>query len=324
MERARKLISKEKIVLKGISFNNFNDSDSVNATLQRIEKHLEKIAMNANNTADVAPQMKRKPDEELKENSPKVQILSDDDYMDRLIREDDWNDHQFATGERDEKSRCQQDIAMQKCTRKDDRNKDQSKTSNAEQSPQGKQERPTLNCTGPYDRSSPSPDYTGQYDRSNQSTVSRREQSPSREMKRLERDLYALREGLRRLPQRRIGERSRDAGVCAFCKVRNDHFSDSCPKCIEGDQRFKIIMREGICQYCLRKCNKRADECRQANEQCWYCSIVRNSVLDFIIPDDDGHHRALCSVPDSKDRIRHAIWNVRTQLEILERQGSNQ
>ncbi|XGW02977.1 hypothetical protein V3C99_014742, partial [Haemonchus contortus] len=241
MERARKLISKEKIVLKGISFNNFNDSDYVNATLQRIEKHLEKIAMNANNTADVAPQMKRKPDEELKGNSPKVQILSDDDYMDRLIREDDWNDHQFATGERDEKSRCQQDIAMQKCTRKDDRNKDQSKTSNAEQSPQGKQERPTLNCTGPYDRSSPSPDYTGQYDRSNQSTVSRREQSPSREMKRLERDLYALREGLRRLPQRRIGERSRDAGVCAFCKVRNDHFSDSCPKCIEGDQRFKII-----------------------------------------------------------------------------------
>uniref|UniRef100_A0A7I4Y631 CCHC-type domain-containing protein n=1 Tax=Haemonchus contortus TaxID=6289 RepID=A0A7I4Y631_HAECO len=133
------------------------------------------------------------------------------------------------------KFRCQQDIAMQKCTRKDDRNKDQSKTSNAEQSPQGKQERPALN-------------YTRKYDRSNQSTVSRRKQSPSREMKRLQGELHLLKEGLRRLPQRRIGERFRGAGVCAFCKARNDHFSDSCPECIEGDQRFKIITREGICQ----------------------------------------------------------------------------
>ncbi|XGW34432.1 hypothetical protein V3C99_018372, partial [Haemonchus contortus] len=80
---------------------------------------------------------------------------------------------------------CQQDTAMQKCTGKDDRNKDQSKTSNAEQSPQGKQERPTLNYIRPYDHSRPAPDYTRQYDRSNQSTVSRREQSPSREIKRL-------------------------------------------------------------------------------------------------------------------------------------------
>ncbi|XGW34431.1 hypothetical protein V3C99_018371, partial [Haemonchus contortus] len=40
MERARELISKEMIVLTGISFNNFNDNDFVNATLQRIEKHL--------------------------------------------------------------------------------------------------------------------------------------------------------------------------------------------------------------------------------------------------------------------------------------------
>lgn len=52
--------------------------------LREIEKHIEKIATNAEGGA-AAPQPKRH-SKDKSGNCPKVQVLFDDDYMDNLIK----------------------------------------------------------------------------------------------------------------------------------------------------------------------------------------------------------------------------------------------
>ncbi|VDP08810.1 unnamed protein product [Heligmosomoides polygyrus] len=135
--------------------------------------------------------------------------------------------------------------------------------------------------------------------------------------RKLQRDLDDLQRGLRLLPTRKIGECSRgvsDHIVCAFCEAQGAHYSDSCPVYTNEDERFELIMRDGRCQYCLERCADR-EECKRKSNPCWYCSIVRPTILRFLIPNNEWHHRALCSVPNSKDRIRDAIEDVRSSLE---------
>ncbi|EYB91373.1 hypothetical protein Y032_0206g1958 [Ancylostoma ceylanicum] len=139
-------------------------------------------------------------------------------------------------------------------------------------------------------------------------------------IKELEQDLDDLYYGLKFLPQRKIGETS--AGVeshvrCSFCGQYGVHYSDSCPELVNGDERFSFIVRERLCQYCLEDCNPRR-RCKSRNKRCWYSGIVERTVLNFLIPNDDGHHRALCSIPDSKNKIAERIAEIKEELRLAE------
>ncbi|EYC02070.1 hypothetical protein Y032_0102g3465 [Ancylostoma ceylanicum] len=139
-------------------------------------------------------------------------------------------------------------------------------------------------------------------------------------IKELEQDLDDLYYGLKFLPQRKIGETS--AGVeshvrCSFCGQYGVHYSDSCPELVNGDERFSFIVRERLCQYCLEDCNPRR-RCKSRNKRCWCCGIVERTVLNFLIPNDDGHHRALCSIPDSKNKIAERIAEIKEELRLAE------
>ncbi|KAK5976284.1 hypothetical protein GCK32_018977 [Trichostrongylus colubriformis] len=132
----------------------------------------------------------------------------------------------------------------------------------------------------------------------------------------LERQLDDLYEGRFLLPQRRIGMEGADVGpwiTCVFCGRNGMHFSDSCPEITDGDERFSFVQRNGLCQHCLRD-DCAPNRCSGSRKQCWYCNIVAETVLDFLICDDGGHHRALCNVPNSKDRITERIKRVKEEL----------
>ncbi|KAK6033238.1 hypothetical protein OSTOST_00566, partial [Ostertagia ostertagi] len=78
-------------------------------------------------------------------------------------------------------------------------------------------------------------------------------------------DLDDLERGLRLLPTRRITKSS--PGIkpwvrCAFCGRRGIHYSDSCPDFPDGDQRYRLILQDDRCVYCLERCNPYV-ECRE-------------------------------------------------------------
>ncbi|KAK6046453.1 hypothetical protein COOONC_16041 [Cooperia oncophora] len=138
----------------------------------------------------------------------------------------------------------------------------------------------------------------------------------------LEQDLKELEEGLRLLPKRRFGESSRGVNpniTCAFCGIRGVHYSDSCSELVHGDDRYHYIRRNRRCTYCLGFCDPYS-RCKEEEKDCWYCNVVRGTVLRFLIPRDDGHHKALCTIPDSKDKIREAIQEVRDELDQARKQ----
>ncbi|KAL6729886.1 hypothetical protein Aduo_000897 [Ancylostoma duodenale] len=76
-------------------------------------------------------------------------------------------------------------------------------------------------------------------------------------------------------------------------------------------------MRERLCQYCLEDCDPRR-RCRSRNKRCWYCGVVERTILNFLKPDDNGHHRALCPIPDSKNKIAQRIAEIKEELRLAE------
>ncbi|KAK6011427.1 hypothetical protein OSTOST_23485 [Ostertagia ostertagi] len=117
----------------------------------------------------------------------------------------------------------------------------------------------------------------------------------------------------------RTHNRRQRPNLARSAEPENIHFSDSCPKVVNGNDRFRLADRNGTCFLCLGSCPRSG--CLEDYKECWYCFIVRTRapILRFLIPKDKGHHRALCTIPDSKDRIRRAIREVQQEIEEAER-----
>ncbi|KAK5965071.1 hypothetical protein GCK32_021340, partial [Trichostrongylus colubriformis] len=90
---------------------------------------------------------------------------------------------------------------------------------------------------------------------------------------------------------------------CAFCDREGEHFSDSCPNVVNGDRRWEIMRERSYCQYCLKRCGYYED-CAYRRKGCYYCNRVKGTAFEFLIPDDRGHHTALCNIPDRKNEAR--------------------
>ncbi|VDP62455.1 unnamed protein product [Heligmosomoides polygyrus] len=79
-----------------------------------------------------------------------------------------------------------------------------------------------------------------------------------------------------------------DTVQCIFYLAVARHYSDSCPVVIDGEERFAIVMKEGICRYCLENCP--AERCRfRTKRPCWYCKKIEGTIVEDLIPDDRGH-----------------------------------
>ncbi|KAK5970963.1 hypothetical protein GCK32_012130 [Trichostrongylus colubriformis] len=137
------------------------------------------------------------------------------------------------------------------------------------------------------------------------------------ELQKLKKTLEDLEDAAVRLPQRRIAyvSPSKDCDVeCTFCNSIS-HYSDSCPRIKDGDERYRFVKKRGLCQYCLGSCNPYFACSREKND-CFYCGIMRKKEsLRFLIPKDGGHHRALCNIPNAKNLILERIREVKREME---------
>lgn len=135
-------------------------------------------------------------------------------------------------------------------------------------------------------------------------------------LKDLEKELADLRFSYECLPKRRIGlaPNCPEQGVCSFCNNDGSHFSDSCPRITNGDERWHFVRDKGLCQHCLRD---HGPECRDGVKECWYCKIAKKTVLKSLIPLDGGHHGALCNIPDAKPKIAERIRDVEQEIKTL-------
>lgn len=132
----------------------------------------------------------------------------------------------------------------------------------------------------------------------------------------LKKELNNLLLGLELLPKRKIGESSSGVAphiTCTFCGLIGVHYSDSCPEITDGDARWHFVCDRGLCSHCLERFDPRR-ECWSKKKKCWHCSIVRNTILRFLILNDGGHHRALCNIPNSGMKIRERIQEIKQQL----------
>lgn len=95
-----------------------------------------------------------------------------------------------------------------------------------------------------------------------------------------------------------------------------------CPGIRSGVERPVRIHREkqplSVCHF---RCN--GVNCNYGDKRCWYCEVVEVTILSFLIPVDEGHHRAVCSIPDSKERLQESINGVSRELEAAKDQTDN-
>ncbi|VDP45443.1 unnamed protein product [Heligmosomoides polygyrus] len=80
---------------------------------------------------------------------------------------------------------------------------------------------------------------------------------------------------------------------CAFCSAEARHYSDSCPVVITGDERFRT------------------------RRPCWYCKKIEGTIVEDLIPDDRGHHKALCPVPDKRSVVRERLTQVQREIDRM-------
>ncbi|KAK6030634.1 hypothetical protein OSTOST_03223, partial [Ostertagia ostertagi] len=126
-----------------------------------------------------------------------------------------------------------------------------------------------------------------------------------------------LEQVLRNFPFRNIGHKKGYDGTCAFCGRYGVHFSDSCPEVVEGDQRLQIVDRKKLCHQCLGSCLPR--RCKYNPRSCWYCDRIRGSCVEDLIPEDEGHHKALCPVPDLRAEVRDRLNRMQDDIRDAER-----
>ncbi|KAL6727486.1 hypothetical protein Aduo_009356 [Ancylostoma duodenale] len=90
------------------------------------------------------------------------------------------------------------------------------------------------------------------------------------------------------------------------------HYSGACPEVTDGDERYNIVRHGGLCKHCLDHCPP--DKCKFKQRRCWYCERIRGTIVEDLMPDDGGHHRALCNVPNAGNTLRRRIEDIRRQL----------
>ncbi|KAK6022761.1 hypothetical protein OSTOST_11527, partial [Ostertagia ostertagi] len=145
----------------------------------------------------------------------------------------------------------------------------------------------------------------------------RHEEERRRYIAELEDELAELQDGFTLLSRRRFGysDNVKEWIKCPFCGAIAHHYSDSCPEITTGQERYNFIEENGMCRICLGRGHKAA-ECRTEEKDCWYCNTVRGRALYFLVEEQE-HHRALCVIPDSKDRIRARIRRVEEELSRI-------
>ncbi|EYB82584.1 hypothetical protein Y032_0356g3356 [Ancylostoma ceylanicum] len=143
-------------------------------------------------------------------------------------------------------------------------------------------------------------------------------------IRRVNEEIKEMEQVLKEFPYRTISESSRGVEnwvTCAFCKEVGRHYSDSCPQVTDGDERYNLAIFNGLCKFCLNKCPQGG--CKFRPRTCWYCERIRGTIAEDLIPDDRGHHRALCNVPNARGELRRRIEEAKRQLERLRNQRSS-
>ncbi|KAK6060683.1 hypothetical protein COOONC_01655 [Cooperia oncophora] len=102
--------------------------------------------------------------------------------------------------------------------------------------------------------------------------------------------------------RRRIRNEDERTMPCVFCKVRGDHYSDSCITYITTRERREILAREGRCGACLDWWCDGGPLCRKRNARCRYCG-------------ETGHNACICDLPDRTKRREDRLENLRRDLE---------
>ncbi|VDP33382.1 unnamed protein product [Heligmosomoides polygyrus] len=115
---------------------------------------------------------------------------------------------------------------------------------------------------------------------------------------------------------------------CAFCEAEGEHFSDSCPIVTNGDERYSIIRDLSACYKCLEYCpamwpddeqddQQKRKECPYKDKDCYYCKRLQGTTFEDLIPDDGGHHTALCNIPQKKLLARVRFEREEDELREL-------
>ncbi|XGW23116.1 hypothetical protein V3C99_005396 [Haemonchus contortus] len=240
----------EKKVLAEKTENTPNFISTFNTAMEKVEKTIvDAIAkMKENQPRNSHEKRRRSSENDPRDPTPrKVQLLSDDDYMEKLIEENH--------------------------------------------------------------------DDLDEYDERRQKEEESRRRERQEYIEDLENELDQLYQGRTLLPHRKIGdgpETVPEHMKCAFCGIYGRHYSDSCSLITDGDERYRFIQKERRCRLCLGK-NHGPDDCRTEEKSCWYCDVIMDTALDFLIS-KQKHHRALCRVPNSKDRITKKIRAIKVEI----------
>ncbi|PIO59861.1 hypothetical protein TELCIR_18663 [Teladorsagia circumcincta] len=274
MTRAEKLVNDEKVQNKEQFRTVFN------RTIEKLEQKLDNIASKLTESQCTHhPQpVKRKHSQEIGDvpSTSKIQVISDEEYMERLIEENrDDQDAPPEDAERREKQHQEQEQERRAAERRERQQQEQE---------QERQDR------------------------------ARHEEERRRYIAELEDELAELRDSYSLLSRRKFGysDNVKEWTKCSFCGAIAQHYSDSCPEITTGQERYNFIEENGMCRICLGRGHKAA-ECRTEEKDCWYCNTVRGRALYFLVEEQE-HHRALCVIPDSKDRIRARIRRVEEEL----------
>ncbi|KAK6029980.1 hypothetical protein OSTOST_03897 [Ostertagia ostertagi] len=132
----------------------------------------------------------------------------------------------------------------------------------------------------------------------------------------LEDEMNCFQETYKNFPYRKKEHRSpgvHPGMMCAFCRVKAECFSDSCPNITDGDERYDIILNEGLCRMCLEMYHWEA-ECPRAQKPCYYCERVRGTPFDYMRHGID-HHTALCNIPNRKEEASVALKRAKEDSE---------
>lgn len=303
--------------------------------VQKMEEKLEQLAVKVEATNKEPQLSKRKLSLSEDGRCYKVQVLSDDEYLSQLI-------HENSGAEQDVSSEETQACHQERKTPQDRDQKEERPDSNRQDSHQERPRSSRQEYERPHSsrvdnerpqssRKESEKTHSNRQESSSESRTgyalqvpklfktnnSRRDDSHVAE---IQRDLWDLQRGLQMLPKRKYNDCPalvHQRLICAFCRESALHFSDSCPEIRSGEERLAFVERNNLCRFCLLRCD--GVNCKYRYKKCWYCEIVEVTILRFLIPVDEGHHRALCSIPDSKERIQERINEVSRELEAAKR-----
>ncbi|VDO67589.1 unnamed protein product [Heligmosomoides polygyrus] len=144
------------------------------------------------------------------------------------------------------------------------------------------------------------------------------------EIQRLEIQVAAMERDMSSYPYRTIALISRKISPemqCRFCELEATHFSDACPTVVTSLQRSLVLIQKGLSFWCLDSCG--GQNCGSKDKLCFYCKHLLGTVFQDEIPDDEGHHRAICPVPEKKGLMKERIQRLKERLRELKKEEKN-